>query len=159
MNLFVVRHAYARPAERGEADEARPLTTKGKQRFSREVRAMRALDLTFDRIYHSPWLRAVQTADLLAKRLEGDSVVTSNLAKAPSPALLEELEGERVAVVGHQPWLGELAAWLVNGDTLLAENWKLGKGGVFWLSGEPAPSEMELRALMPPRWLRRLGAR
>ncbi|MFW5920467.1 MAG: SixA phosphatase family protein [Polyangiales bacterium] len=157
MNLYVVRHAFARAAEPGEDDAERPLTAKGRARFRKEVKAMAALKLSFDRIYHSPWLRAVQTAELLADRLDGQSVVTPHLAQTPGPALLEELEGQKVAVVGHQPWLGELCAWLVHGDKAPADHWELGKGGLVWLEGEPRPSGMELRALMPPKWLRRLG--
>jgi phosphohistidine phosphatase len=71
--------------------------------------------------------------------------------------LLEQLEGERVALVGHQPWLGELVSMLLFENRRDGARLTLGKGSVVWLEGEPRAGGMTLRALVPPRVLRTLG--
>jgi phosphohistidine phosphatase len=156
MNLYIIRHAIARPAAAGEPDSQRPLTAKGKKRFGKEVAGMQALGMRFDALYHSPWLRAEQTAKLV-RRLSDRTIELPQLAGPPSAGLLERLDGEDVAVVGHEPWLSELAAWLVHERAGLGAGRKLKKGGLVWLSGELTPGSMELMALAPPRWLRALG--
>ncbi|MCE9635704.1 MAG: histidine phosphatase family protein [Planctomycetes bacterium] len=125
VNLVLIRHAEA--INRGilRRDAARPLTPAGRRRFARSVEGLRRLGLRFDLVLHSPWLRAVETADLLAPIVRGEFAVTRNLSTRPSEALLAELRSEAaaaladdrsVAVVGHEPWLSELASRLVTGS-------------------------------------------
>jgi phosphohistidine phosphatase len=68
-------------------------------------------------------------------------------------ALIAELN-ETTAVVGHEPWLGELVAWLAFGDTRHGDALCLKKGGVVWLEGSCVPGGMQLRAVLPPNVLR-----
>jgi len=104
----------------------------------------------FDRVYHSPWLRAVQTAELLAPIVDGPFVPSEALAQAPSPDFFESLEGESVACVGHEPWMSSALSLLTIGNP--NGHWlHFKKGGVAWLRGTPSPGEMELRALLPPK--------
>jgi len=67
------------------------------------------------------------------------------------------LRGESLAVVGHEPWLSELIAWLCLGERELGAAFQLKNGGVAWLSGEPVPGGCVLKALWTPRSLRRAG--
>src|SRR4030095_7417135 len=115
MELFVIRHAIAVPGSMRLADADRPLSPKGRKRFSEAVLGLQCLKVGFDRLYHSPWLRAVETAELLAPVLDGKAVSSPALARAPSQDLLDALDGRRVALVGHEPWMGELVAWLTTG--------------------------------------------
>ena len=62
--------------------------------------------------------------------------------------------GETTAVVGHEPWLGELAAWLAFGDTRHGDALIVKKCGVLWLEGTAVPGGMQIRAAIPPRVLR-----
>ena len=158
LELFVVRHAIAEERSSRKDDVARALTPDGRERFERGVKGLERLGLAFDRIDHSPWLRAVQTAELLLPLLDerGSTRVCAELAAPPSGTLLEGLGEGRVAVVGHEPWLSELVAWLVSGDAGDGAGFEMKKGGVAWLEGEPRPGAMTLRALLPPRVLRRL---
>jgi phosphohistidine phosphatase len=166
VELLVIRHAAA--VERIEGisdadDAARPLTERGRRRFRRVVRGLRRLGLDVERVLHSPWTRAVQTADLLDRLVDGDLAA----ARRPSPSLagppraelfadLAAAGGDRVAVIGHEPWLGELVTLLVTGATHHADALPLRKGGVAWLDGDPVPGGMRLRAFLPPRVLRRV---
>ena len=157
MQLFVIRHAVAVPRNGRTPDAARPLTPKGRKRWKRAVRGLERLEMTFDRLYHSPWLRAVETADALADLVEGKSVVTKELARSPTTRLLEQLEGERVALVGHQPWLGELVGLLVFGDAREGAQLVLEKGSVVCLEGRPRAGGMTLHALLSPDVLGAIG--
>ncbi|MCS7219392.1 MAG: histidine phosphatase family protein [Thermus sp.] len=164
MELLLVRHAIALPAEGEgeEADDARPLSPKGVKRFRKVVRGLRALGVELDYLLTSPKRRALETAEMLSDLLQGESRVTPHLALPPSPALLEEIPKEgRVALVGHEPYLSGLLAWLLLGDFLgesargdLGERFPLKKGGVAWLEGEVRPGGMCLRALFPPKVFR-----
>jgi phosphohistidine phosphatase len=134
VSLYLVRHAIA--AERGEAwpdDRQRPLTADGIDRFRRAVAGLRRLGVRVDIVLTSPLVRARQTADLLATGLGGRSRVCDLEALAPgyrprhvADAVLA-LEAEpRMALVGHEPGLGELAAFLIGARQPLAFK----KGGV-----------------------------
>lgn len=151
MELTLIRHALA---EDGADDSARPLSKKGRRRFARSVKTLGALGFRFDRVLHSPKRRALETAQLLRPLCEGDLEPTPLLAREPGVELWELLEGERLAVVGHEPHLSALLAWLVTGEPSGA-NFELKKGGVAQLEGEPGPAGMRLCALLSPKVLRR----
>ena len=157
MELFVIRHAIAVPGSMLLADADRPLTPKGRTRFSQAVMGLQRLNIRFDWLYHSPWLRAVETAELLAPVLAGTAVCSPALARAPSQEVLDALAGARVALVGHEPWMGELVAWLTTGAPPDGSVFAFKRGGVAWLEGQPQPGRMVLRAFLPPKVLRALG--
>jgi phosphohistidine phosphatase len=158
MELFLVRHAVAVPERPDLPDPARPLTPDGRRRFQRAVRGMERLGVRFDRLYHSPWLRAVETAELLTRLVRdgGETAVEPALTRAPDQRLLAGLEGEQVAVVGHEPWLSELVSLLVCGTLKWGDRFDFRKGGLAWLEGDLRPRRMWLRAFLPPRALRRI---
>jgi phosphohistidine phosphatase len=158
MDLYVVRHAIAADAERGQDDSERPLTEDGKERFAKSVRGMHRMKLQFERVLHSPWKRAHQTAKLLEPIVFGPLESTDLLCKSPSDALLQlirrHVEEGPLAVVGHQPWLGELIGLLTIGDAERGQAIDLKKGSLVWLEGEPKRAEMRIQAYLPPRILR-----
>ena len=132
--LYLVRHAIA--AERGSEwpdDTKRPLTERGVNRFKEVVKGLRRLDIAVDEIFTSPLVRARQTAELLAAGLEGKAPVKVLDALAPghtSASVMTQLarvaKRRRVALVGHEPDLGELAAHLIGAGRALAFK----KGGI-----------------------------
>lgn len=157
MQLFLVRHAIAVPANPDRPDATRPLTSEGRAKFVKAVRGAKALGWRFDRLYHSPLTRAVQTAELLQPLLDGPSTLLPDLARVPDEEMLAHIEGSRVALVGHEPHLGALLAWLVAGDAERGERFCFKKGGFAVCSGEPRPGAMVLEGLISPRMLRRVG--
>jgi phosphohistidine phosphatase len=169
MHLFVVRHGIAEDAEPGKDDASRELTSEGARQFKRAVQGMRELPWTFTRVLTSPWVRAVQTAELLKSMTEGPTIATELLCDKPRPelfALIAETSGpdapggndtrNATAIVGHEPWLSELVGWLAFGDPHHGEALELKKGGVVWLEGTAVPGGMKLRGLLPPKVLREL---
>src|ERR1044071_9728086 len=125
--LYLVRHAIA--AERGDEwpdDTKRPLTERGIQRFREAAAGLGALDVRIDEIFTSPLVRAKQTADLLAAALQPRPSVKLLAELAPGhspPAAMAQLakvaKRRRIALVGHEPDLGELAAHLIGGKRAL----------------------------------------
>lgn len=147
MKLFLIRHAIA---EDGDDDDGRPLSKRGAKRFGEVVKLLRALDVRFDLVLHSPKLRAVQTAELLHTLVDGSFEVTPLLAEPPSRALLEACSGGSVALVGHEPSLSALLSWLVLGKPS-AGRFELKKGAVACLEGEAEAGGMTLVWLLPPK--------
>jgi phosphohistidine phosphatase len=164
MNVFVIRHAIAADAAPGQDDAARELTPEGIRKFRRAVQGLRELDWCFDRVITSPWTRAIQTAELLAPVVDGPTIATELLCDKPRPelfAMIAEASGPRrkrhaTAIVGHQPWLTELIAWLALGDPHHGDHIGLKKGGVVWLEGDAVPAGMTIHAMLPPSILRGL---
>lgn len=157
MKLFLVRHAPAVPRRRGVPDATRPLTQSGRARFRRAVAGMQRLGFRFDRVYHSPRRRAVETAELLLPLVRGETVATPSLTHRPTASLLAEIRGESVALVGHDPWLAMVASWLVTGQRRHATRFPMKKGGVVVLEGALRPGAMRLVAALPPKALRRIA--
>jgi phosphohistidine phosphatase len=164
MDLFVIRHAIAVDAEPGQDDAARELTSEGVRKFKRVVRGVRELGWRFDRVITSPWRRAVSTTALLAPVIDGDTIVTDLLTDTPRSELLALIaeatssseKRQVTAVVGHEPWLSELVAWLAFGDTRHGEAIDLKKGGIVSLQGTAVPGGMMLRAILTPKIMRAL---
>ena len=161
--VYLVRHAIA--AERGDDwpdDTRRPLTTKGVSRFREVVKGLVSLGVGMDEIYSSPLVRAKQTADLLAAGLESRVSVKTvdELSPGHEPSvviaeLAKRVKRRRVAVVGHEPDLGELAAALIGATRPLPFR----KGGVCRIDVErldPAAGG-SLVWFLPPRVLRKAG--
>jgi phosphohistidine phosphatase len=119
--LFLIRHGIAE--ERGDAwpdDAKRPLSEDGIERFQRSARGLARLDVWIDVVLTSPLVRARQTADIVASAFDPrPSIITiESLAPGGSYAsLLTDLEKHgrktRIALVGHEPGIGELGARLI----------------------------------------------
>ncbi len=159
MQLFVIRHAIAEDGAPGQDDATRELTEDGEKQLKKVVKGMKRLELAFERILTSPWTRAARTAELLEPLCKTEPVTTSLLCAPPRSELLAQIAelGENTAVVGHEPWLSELVAWLAFGDTRHGEAFALKKAGVFWLEGSAVPGGMSIKALLPPKMLRELA--
>jgi phosphohistidine phosphatase len=161
--LYLVRHAIA--ADRGEDwpdDDKRPLTERGIERFKEAVKGLEALDVEIDEIFTSPLVRAKQTADILAAGANGKPSVKVLDALSPghTPAsviaqLARSAKRRRIALVGHEPGLGELAAHLIGAGRALPFK----KGGVCRIDVESLTSRRAAALVwfVTPKVLRKLG--
>jgi phosphohistidine phosphatase len=136
MDLILWRHA---DAEDGEDDAARRLTRKGLKQAER-VGAWLDRNLPKNaRKLVSPAMRAQQTAEALPR----DATTSAEIYVGGDAAALLLAAGwpdgkGSVVVVGHQPTLGAAAALALTGRPA---QWRVKKGGLWWLSsedGEPA---------------------
>lgn len=118
--LYLIRHGKAE--ERGEAwpdDAKRPLTAEGIERMRLAARGLARLGVTFDVVLTSPFVRTRQTAELVATAFDIRPPVLAVESLTPNgsfQAILSDLEKQekraRIALVGHEPHLGEIAARL-----------------------------------------------
>lgn len=120
MDLFIIRHAKA--TERGGMpDPYRPLTSKGRRDALALGERLRKADVKLAAIVTSPLVRAVETAELVAVGLEFDDGLDVAAELSPThdaqavidEVLLARAEHGAVAVVGHEPQLGELLRTLI----------------------------------------------
>ncbi len=163
LELYLVRHGIA--AARGDAypdDSKRPLTSAGIARLRKQARGLNALGVGFDLIITSPLVRAKQTAEALAQGLKTKPAVVASdsLAPAGTPAsviqeIVKHQRKARIALVGHEPNLGELAARLIGARTPL----EFKKGAVCRIDFEVLPPKGigHLRWFLTPKVLRALG--
>ena len=144
MNLYIIRHAIA--VDEGlpeyEDDSQRPLTDKGKKKMRQIARGLRVLGVDFDLILSSPYVRAKETAEILAEvsKTKADVVFSENLIPMGDPDLLIAEMNEKyynvnsIALVGHEPHLSAMISLLVSENASL--DMTLKKGGVCRLSAD-----------------------
>jgi phosphohistidine phosphatase len=157
MEMFLVQHAPALAAPDEGARAGMELSERGRDRVVRLTRALDRLGVRFDRLYHGPEVRSLETANILAELLDGPSRVTPRLIEPPTEELRDELLGNSIAVVGHAPHVAALVSWLVHGDPDRRAAFLIKSSSVVWLSGEPGAGRMHLKALFPRRALRALA--
>lgn len=118
MLLYLIRHAHALD---GSDDAARPLSKRGREQIRVLARFLRGGgELCPEEIWHSPLVRACQTAELLARRLrvEVPLVRVDGLLPGDDPRrIARRLKSlsRTVALVGHEPHLSALASLLITG--------------------------------------------
>lgn len=161
--LYLVRHAIA--AERGDEwpdDSKRPLTERGIARFRECAKGLAALDAAIDEIFTSPLIRAKQTAELLAESVTGkptikilDALAPDHTATVVMSQLAKLAKRRRIALVGHEPDLGELAAHLLGAQRAVPFK----KGGICRIDVETLTSRRagSLIWFATPKMLRHLG--
>jgi len=161
--IYLVRHGVA--AEQGPEfpnDDERPLTSEGIERLRVEVLGLREFQVRLDRVLTSPLVRAAQTAEILAAGIGCTAPLVTVDALRPGgryDALMAALgrlgDARAVALVGHMPSIGEIAARLIGAKEPLAFK----KGGTCCIETDALPPVRagQLRWFVPPRALRALG--
>ncbi|NWG08071.1 MAG: phosphohistidine phosphatase SixA [Chloroflexi bacterium] len=162
MKIYLIRHSNAvDPGTSGNEDDSlRPLTEKGRDKMKEIALSLKALELKPDLIVSSPYIRARETAEILAKVLKYRKELLFNDALVPTGAaddiigeINEKYSVDELVLVGHEPCLSSLAG------TLIAENPNLGielkKGGVCCLSVDNLRTERKafLEWLLTPKIL------
>jgi len=162
MKLYLIRHAAAQDPSQAPETE-RGLSESGRSRMMRVALGLRKLHIQPELILTSPLKRAVETATIIAQGL--DDVRIETMKELSPGAELKSLIGKlrphsklsALALVGHQPDLGQLASFLLAGSPNACQV-ELKKGGVALLSGDLSeqPARFGLDWLLSPKILRRL---
>lgn len=149
MDLILWRHAEA---EDGFPDHARKLTAKGEKQAQAMAVWLKDRLPREHRIIVSPAKRTQQTAAALTDEFETEpqvgvgAAVEALLAAAGWPDAKEA-----VVIVGHQPTLGEVAAYLLADSR---QGWSVKKGAVWWLTNRQRDGgETVLKASLSPEML------
>lgn len=165
MHVWLMRHgpAFDRADPACPPDPDRPLTDRGRARTARAVRGLGALDVAPDVILTSPYVRAHETAELVADGLGLDRRIIRGTAvlepdRAPRELMkeLHDLEGRPVLCCGHLPHLSFFASEAIGarGEALCFK--KCATAYLDFLMGLDANAQLVWH--LSPRALRALGS-
>lgn len=165
MTLYMLRHAIAldRSDWRGK-DSDRPLTPEGRRKMRKAAQGIKRLKLDVDWIITSPYRRAYDTAEIVAKTLKAkkklrvlkDLASNGDAAGAMRHLALDYRSKDSLLLVGHDPYLSRLVSVLIGAERPLALDFK--KGGLCKLSADSLTYGpcATLEWWLPPKLLRHL---
>lgn len=143
MTLYLLRHAIAVDEEdfAGE-DRERPLTGEGRRKMEKIARGMVSLGVHFDALISSPYVRARETAEIVAAVFQCEDhpewcdALKSGGSAASVVGYLNKTHpaARSVLLVGHEPDLSQLASLMLTGTPSNALILK--KGGLIRLALE-----------------------
>ncbi len=149
MDLILWRHAQA---EDGLPDLERPLTPLGRKQAARMAAWLDRSLPSGCRVLCSPALRTRQTADALGRKYK----VVAEIDPSATPAQVLKAAGwpegrGPVLLVGHQPWLGQVAALLLTGQV---QDWTVKKANAWWIAqrGREDGNAIYLKAVLAPEF-------
>jgi phosphohistidine phosphatase len=156
MTLYVLRHGRADRSAWMGMDFERPLTEDGKECMLREADFIAQLDLGLDAILTSPLVRAYQTAEIVAERLNMLDLLTVDEQLEPGfgPIDLAEIlegypEADEIMFVGHEPDFSETISYLIGGGNIVCKKGSLARVDLI----DAGPLAGELVWLIPPKAL------
>jgi len=155
--LYLLRHGPAVNRQRwaGE-DSKRPLTNAGRQRVTEISGALEGLALKLEIIVTSPYARASQTAEIVARRfgkktrIEVDGRLAPGFdAESLAEILKDQSKATSLLLIGHEPDLSETIATVIGGARL-----KFKKAGLARVDlARSLPLRGQLVWFMPPKLL------
>ncbi|WP_407275994.1 SixA phosphatase family protein [Halothiobacillus sp. DCM-1] len=167
MDILLIRHAPAEDRDAfaltGAPDALRPLTARGIERMQHAARGLMTLALPIERLISSPLTRARQTAELLAPALEIRNIDLEPVLSPENPPvavidwLRKQPRVEGMALVGHEPNLGELFEILLHDRSLGNTPFKKGGAALLRFSDGIAAGQGQLVWFLSPGILRALA--
>lgn len=133
MQIYLLRHGIADDPVAGQADAERALTDEGRERLKKVLALGRRARMKPSLILSSPYKRAMQTAQIAAKELGYAEAIDTSRTLVPS-GRPEEIWGEirlqhdakQLLLVGHEPCLSRLGAYLLGALELQIDMKKAG---------------------------------
>lgn len=159
--IVLFRHGIAEEHSADKPDAERALTPEGNARMMKVAGGLERAFPKAQAIYSSPLVRAMQTAQWIAKAYRSRIKVTQTDALAPGAKaevfleLLRTIPQRRIIAVGHEPTLTAHAIALL-GLTIGAEGLELKKGGCYGIRVRGDRTGV-LEWMLSPRILRRLA--
>jgi len=155
VRVHLLRHAHAGDPFGWDGDDAlRPLTNKGRKQSDRLGRFLDAYGIRPDVIISSPKVRALQTAEIVGGTLgmtwRVDERLAEDFGSRELFALIEESGAREPMLVGHDPDLSMLLAYLVDTAGISMKKGSLATFDVEVGVGDHAGA---LRWLLPPELL------
>ncbi len=152
MEIILWRHAQAEVGEPGGADASRPLTLQGRKQAARMGAWLDRSLPSGCRILCSPAVRTQQTVEALGRKYK---LVPEIGPQASADDVLHAAgwpDGRSpVLVVGHQPWLGQVASLLLTGSV---QDWTVRKANAWWIAQRDRDegNDIYLKAVLAPEF-------
>lgn len=152
MKVYFLRHGIAGDRETWEGDDRlRPLTAKGIEQIKTTAKLLAQINLGVKVILSSPLTRALETAELTAKKLGVEVIVDERLSPGFSARELADLinehaDAEGLMVVGHEPDFSETISSITGGSEIVMKKGGLARVDIDHL----AAGEGRLVWLIPP---------
>jgi phosphohistidine phosphatase len=125
MELYILRHGIAEDEKPGQRDSERALTDEGRRKLREVLRVAERAGLNPDLMISSPYLRAVQTAEVAKDVLRYKGTLSQTPALIPSsePATVwHEVRTHRdassIILVGHEPLLSQVVGYMLGAPAL-----------------------------------------
>jgi phosphohistidine phosphatase len=163
MKLYVLRHGEAESVEEaGGVDAKRRLTEEGAECIRKEATAMRRMRIEPEFIWTSPYVRALETAQITLEMLGFGQIevldelrpgaVAEELAK-----LIQTRGGSSLIIVGHNPDLEDLISYLLKKDTTGSISLKKGSMALLRVERPIGPGTGSLLQMWTPRYLMKMA--
>lgn len=135
MEIYLVRHGIAEDS--ASSDFERRLTAEGAQKAQAVAKAFRKRVNSVEAIFHSPLLRAQETADIFGQEFQLSTNEMRGLKPTDHPEVaLDEIRRtnlDKLLIVGHEPNLSHLAMLLIDGRSKAIFSFKkAGIAGIEW---------------------------
>ncbi len=128
MELYLMRHGIAEDGEPGSPDSARRLTEEGKVKAAGVLKLAKKAGVQPDLILSSPYVRAMETAQIAKDVLgvAGEIVELPALVPHGTPEnvwrdIRDYGDYSTILLAGHEPLMGHLAGYLLNAPSLVVE--------------------------------------
>jgi phosphohistidine phosphatase len=163
MLLYLIRHGIAvdRTDPKSPPEAERPLTAKGVQKTRAAALGFNELGAKPDVFLSSPYVRAVQTAEIFAEAFgfRPDKIrLTDALKPAANPAdivkEIQRIRAKEIACFGHAPHMDLAIAQLAGARAVFTE---LKKAGIACFEHSAPHGRWTLRWLVTPKTLRDLA--
>ncbi|NDC08685.1 MAG: histidine phosphatase family protein [Oxalobacteraceae bacterium] len=149
MDLILWRHAQA---EEGSPDHARELTAHGRKQAQRMGAWLDRVLPSGCKILSSPTARTLQTVEALGRKYRIVDAIgpDANAYEVLHAAGWPDARGP-VMVVGHQPWLGQVASLLLTG---VEQEWTVKKSNAWWIAQRDRDegNTIYLKAVLAPEF-------
>jgi len=120
MQIYLLRHGIAEDGKPGRPDSERALTDEGRAKLRRVLKRARTADVTPSLILSSPYLRAMETAEVAVEVLRYQGEIVQSRAFVPEVSPQEAWEEirvhskeESVLVASHEPLMSSMTAFLL----------------------------------------------
>ena len=154
--MFLIRHAEAQDGSLYAGDHLRPLTGDGRRAARSVGEALKKAEVSLAQVVSSPYVRAVETAELIMVGLGFDEALLCSPSLEPGGSPAEVLsqviathwDSPSLALVGHEPLMGALLSVLLQRRGL-----SLGKGTAVRLKLDHPDQPAQLTWTIKPRRL------
>lgn len=128
MDLYFLRHGKAfKRSPKFRPDSIRPLTPEGEELMHEVACGIKRLDIDFNVILSSPYVRAAKTAEIFHDVIKrGKLMMTKSLISEAEPLeVIHEIEEkysrkEGIILIGHEPHMSSLMSVLLSGEANLS---------------------------------------